>query len=142
MTASPEQQALLALLAGEQAAIFGYGVLGGRLDEGTRAAALLAEDAHRARRDNLAAALTTRGVTPPAPPPSYDVVVDGRAQALALAVRLEVGLAQRWRDLVTSTDDPALRRLGVAGLTESAVRATEWRRRQGSARPTVALPGS
>ena len=64
------------------------------------------------------------------------------SQALALAVRLEVGLAQRWRDLVVATGDRALRQLAVAALTESAVRAAEWRARLGVVPPTVALPGA
>ena len=142
MTTPTEQTALLEVLAAEHAAVYGYGVLGARLDDRSRPAALLADDAHRARRDSLIAALTARGITPPAPPASYDAVVSNAAQALALAVRLEVGVGQRWRDLVTRTDNKALRRLGVAGLTESAVRATEWRRRQGVRLPSVALPGA
>lgn len=133
---------LRALVEAEQAAVYGYGVLGARLDQATRRAAKLAYDSHRQRRDQLAAALRERGAEVPVPLPAYDVTVAGRGQALALAVRLEVGLGQRWRDLVLVTDDPALRRLAVAGLTESAVRAAEWRRRQGSSHPTVALPGT
>ncbi len=134
--------ALRALVAAEQAAVYGYGVLGARLDVATRRAATLAYDGHRLRRDQLATALRDRGVEVPVPLPAYDVTVADRGQALALAVRLEVGLGQRWRDLVLVTGDQALRRLAVAGLTESAVRAAEWRARQGSAHPTVALPGT
>jgi hypothetical protein len=68
--------------------------------------------------------------------------VAGRPQALALAVRLEEGLAGRWRDLVGGTDDRDLRRTGVSGLQECAVRAAAWRRLAGRRPGTVALPGA
>ena len=130
------------LLAAAHAAAYGYGVLGARLDPPTRPTALRAFDAARARRDALAARLRERGATPALPPAAYDVEVDTRQEALALAVRLEEGLAVRWRDLVTGTDDLALRRLGVEGLQEAAVRAAVWRQLAGSPAPTVALPGT
>ena len=130
------------LLAATHAAVYGYGVLGARLDEDTRRSALLAFDGHRARRDQLAARLRERDASPAAGLPAYDVEVDGPGEALALALRLEEGLALRWRDLVAGTDDPALRRLGVTGLQEAAVRAAQWRGAVGSGPVTVALPGT
>jgi hypothetical protein len=132
---------LTALLEAEHAAVYGYGTLGGRLDATTRPAALAAFDAHRLRRDSLVARLRERGATAPPTLAAYDVAVATPAQALALAVRLEEGLSARWRDLVGGTTDPALRRLGVSGLEETAVRAAQWRKRQGRTPPTVALPG-
>ena len=59
-----------------------------------------------------------------------------------LAVVLEQGMAVRWRDLVGGCDDAALRRLGVAGLQESALRATRWRLLAGVRPATVAFPGA
>ncbi len=132
---------LRTLLEAEHAAVYGYGTLGGRLDAATRPAALAAFDAHRARRDSLSARLVERDEEPPVALPAYDVAVPDRATALALAVRLEEGLAQRWLALVGSTD-AGLRSLGVSGLQETAVRAAQWRARQGGGPPTVALPGS
>ncbi len=137
-----EAVALTALVEAEQAAVYGYGLLGARLSADALRAARLAHDGHRARRDDLIAALRTRALPVPVPPASYDVAVQTPAQALALAVRLEVGLGQRWRDLVVATDDRALRALAVAALGESAVRATQWRQRQGVVPATVALPGT
>jgi hypothetical protein len=133
---------LLALVEAEHAAVYAYGVLGARLDDTGRRAALLAYDSHRARRDQVVTALRAAGGTPPAPLASYDVAVATPAEALALAVRIEEGLALRWRDLVGDTDDVALRQLAVAGLQESAVRAAQWRQRAGITPATVALPGS
>ena len=139
---TPDEALLTTLLEAEHAAVYGYGVLGGRLDERTRSAARLASDGHRARRDQLAAQLRDRGATPPVALPAYDVAVAGQDEAVALAVRLEEGLAVRWRDLVAGTGEADLRRLGLAGLRESAVRAAQWRLVAGAAPVTVALPGT
>lgn len=133
---------LLALVEAEHAAVYGYGVLGARLDDAARRVARIAADSHRARRDQLVAALRAAGGTPPAPLAAYDVSAATPAAALALAVTVEVGLSLRWRDLVGETSDIALRRLAVAGLQETAVRAAQWRKRAGIVPVTVALPGT
>ena len=130
---------LRALVEAEHAAVYGYAVLGARLDDAGRLVARTAYDSHRARRDQLIAAL---GATAPAPLAEYDVAVANPAEALALAVRIEAGLSLRWRDLVGATEDRALRSLGVAGLQETAVRAAQWRKRAGIAPVTLALPGT
>lgn len=130
------------LLEAEHAAVYGYGVLGARLDEDARRSALAAFDNHRARRDQLAALLRAGGSAAPAALPAYDVMAATPQQALGLAVRLEEGLSIRWRDLVAGTDDPDLRALAVAGLQETAVRAAQWRLLAGGVPVTVALPGT
>ena len=137
-----ELDLLAELLEAAHAAVYGYGALGARLDEPTRRVALAAVDVHRARRDALAAQLRARGAEPQPGPPAYDVEVADAAAARALAVRLEEGMALRWRDLVGGTDDVALRRLALSGLQESAVRAATWRELTGSGPVTVALPGT
>lgn len=133
-----ETALLAAVLDAEHAAVYAYGVLGARLDNRTRLLAQQAFDAHRVRRDELAARL---GSTAPGPAAAYDVAVSSRAAALDLAVRLEQGLSVRWRDLVGGTTDPGLRVLAVGALQETAVRATVWRRTAGTRPGTVALPG-
>ena len=133
---------LLSLVEAEHAAVYGYGVLGARLDDTGRRVAQTAYDSHRARRDQLVLALQAAGARAPAPLAAYHVAVANRSQALALAVRIEEGLSLRWRDLVGATDDRALRQLAIAGLQETAVRAAQWRRRAGIAPVTVALPGT
>jgi hypothetical protein len=142
VTEPGEVDLLAELLEAAHAAVYGYGVLGARLDDATRRTALAAYDVHRARRDALAAQLRARGAEPEPGAPAYDVAVADVAAALALAVRLEEGMALRWRDLVGGTDDAALRRLGLSGLQETAVRAATWRRLAGAAAVTVALPGT
>jgi hypothetical protein len=129
------------LLADEHAAVYAYGLVGAHLPTAERRLARAAFDAHRAARDVLRGRLVALGETPPAPHPAYDVRVADRAQALALAVRLEEGLAVRWRDLVAVSDARPDRRLGVQQLQDCAVRAARWRRVAGLT-PTVALPGA
>lgn len=137
-----EVDLLAGLLEAAHAAVYGYGVLGARLDEPTRRVALAAFDVHRARRDGLAAQLRARGAEPEPGLPAYDVAVADATEALALAVQLEEGMGLRWRDLVGGTDDTQLRRLGVSGLQETAVRAATWRELTGTGPVTVALPGT
>ena len=143
MTVSePSEVDLLAeLLEAAHAAVYGYGVLGARLDDATRRVALAAYDVHRARRDALAAQLRARGTEPEPSRPAYDVTVADAAAARALAVRLEEGMALRWRDLVGGTDDVELRRLALSGLQETAVRAATWRELSGAGPGAGALPG-
>lgn len=130
-----------AVLAAEHAAVYAYGTLGARLDVATRARARTASDAHRARRDALASALRAAGQSAPGALGAYDVAVANPTEAVTLAVRVEEGVGVRWRDLVGGTDDPAVRATAVAGLTDTAVRAAQWRRLLGLSPVTVALPG-
>lgn len=134
------EQGLVALLADEHAAVYAYGLLGARLGVSERRRALSAYDAHRAVRDDLRAVLARRGLQGPPPAPAYEIAVSGVTQARALAVRVEEGLAVRWRDLVATTDEAVLRRLAVQRLQECAVRAAAWRRAQ-RVTPTVPFPG-
>ena len=132
---------LQALLAAEHAVVYGYGVLGARLEDALKPAARLASDSHRARRDTLTSLLLDRDAPAPAALMAYDVAVAQQSDALALAVRLEEQLALRWRDLVGGAADLQLRLLGAAGLAEVAVRAARWRLLLGRRPTTVALPG-
>ena len=87
--------------------------------------------AHGCGATRSPALLRDRGAPVPASLPAYDVAVRTADEAQALAVRVEEGLALRWRDLVGGTDDAAVRRAAVSGLTECAVRAARWRRTLG-----------
>lgn len=136
-----EASALADALVTEHAASYAYGVLGARLDDTSRKLAQSAFDAHRSRRDDLRSTMRDRGLPTPGPAASYDLQIANRAQALALAVRVETEVGVRWRDLVASTDDRGLRGLAVPALQDSAVRAAQWRRTAGLTPATVALPG-
>ncbi len=138
-TSRDQDELVDALLRATHAALFGYGVLGARLDAAEQKLAREADDVLRTDRDTLAGLLRDAGRPVPGPRAAYDVAVADRAAAFTLAVRLEAGLALRWGDLVEGTDD-SLRVAAAAGVRRSAVRAAQWRVLQGVP-PTVAFPG-
>lgn len=131
-----ELKALQAALAAEHAAVYGYGVVGGRIAGKRHAEARSAYDAHRARRDELARAVRDLGGEPVAADPAYALpftVRDG-ATAVRLAGHLEDGVAGVYSDLVRASSGER-RRAAADALREAAVRAVRWR--GGS----VAFPG-
>ncbi|MEU1012019.1 ferritin-like domain-containing protein [Streptomyces sp. NPDC005890] len=136
MSDGTELTALQAALAAEHAAVYGYGVVGGRIDERRRTQARSAYDAHRARRDALVRAVRDLGGTPVAASAGYALpfpVQDGAA-AVRLAAQLEERLAGVYSDLVRAAT--GARRADAAGaLREAAVRAVRW------SGESVAFPG-
>ena len=136
-----EAEALGSLLAAEHAAVYGYGVLGARLDDQTRTVARAAFDRHRTQRNALQVLMQSRGLATPGPSPSYDVAVADRLEALRLAIRIETGLAVRWRDLIGVTLDAALRRPALDALTACAVSGTRWRQLASVLPLTEPFPG-
>ncbi|MFI1973146.1 hypothetical protein BLA24_23050 [Streptomyces cinnamoneus] len=125
-----------AALAAEHATVYGYGVVGGRVDDARAAEAREAYDAHRARRDAMSRAVRDLGAEPEAAAPAYALPfpVPDQAAAVRLAVELESRLAAVYADLVRAATG-GLRGEAAAGLREAAVRAVRWR--GGS----VAFPG-
>lgn len=124
----PALTALQAALSAEHAAVYGYGVVGGRIAEDRRAQARQAHDAHRARRDALRRAVRRMGGTPEPAAAAYSLpypVPDGAA-AVRLAVELEERVAAVYADLVRAGEG-GLRREAAAALREAAVRAARWR---------------
>lgn len=139
---STAEEAFAAALVAEHAAVFGYGLVGARLDSGTLALATQAELAHRARRDVLVAQLTERGAKVPAAEPAYSLPepVTDLAGALKLAVGIEERTAAVWRAALLSTDGDD-RRVAVDALTDCAIRATRLRRAANISPATVPFPG-
>jgi hypothetical protein len=129
--------ALQAVLAAENAACYGYGVVGSHLT-GTGLATTADSDwvAHQRARDSLTAMITAAGADPVPASVAYQLpaAVSTAAEARALAVALEDGVAQAYIGLVGLTD-LTLRALGARGLQSAALRAAAWRR------GTVAFPG-
>ncbi|MEU4210603.1 ferritin-like domain-containing protein [Streptomyces sp. NPDC026206] len=125
-----------AALAAEHAAVYGYGVVGGRVEDAREAEAREGYDAHRARRDAMTRAVRDLGAEPEAAAAAYSLpfpVPDGAA-AVRLAAELESRLAAVYADLVRAATG-ALRGDAAVGLREAAVRAVRW---SGS---SVAFPG-
>ncbi|MBX7550508.1 ferritin-like domain-containing protein [Streptomyces sp. NPDC004232] len=135
-TRKAELTALQAALAAEHAAVYGYGVVGGRIAEARRAEALAAWNAHRAGRDALAREVRDLGGLPVAADAAYALPfpVPDAAAALRLAAQLEQRLAGAYADLVRAAT--GTRRGAAAGaLREAAVRAASW------SGQSVAFPG-
>jgi hypothetical protein len=136
--------ALQTALAAEHAVVWGYGVVGGRAGDALRPAVRDADSAHRARRDGTAALVRRYGAEPVATEATYALPfpVPDRKSALRLAVHLEEGAAAAWRYVFAATDDPAVRRTALAGLTDAAISATRWRQLLPPTPPTVPFPGA
>jgi hypothetical protein len=129
-------RALQAALAAEHAAVYGYGVVGGRIGADRRAEARAAYDGHRARRDALTRQIQDLGGTPVAAAAAYALPfpVPDAAAAVRLAAELEDRVADVYSDLVRAADGER-RRLGAEALREAAVRSVRWSGR------SVAFPG-
>jgi hypothetical protein len=125
-----------AALRAEHAAVYGYGVVGGRIGEARRADAKAAYDAHRARREELRRTVRDLGGSPEESAGAYALPfpVPDPAAAARLAADIEDKVAGVYSDLVRVASGE--RRRGAAdALREAAVRAVRWR--GGS----VAFPG-
>jgi hypothetical protein len=131
--------ALADAIAGEDAAIFAYGVLGPHLTGANLALARQAELDHRNLRDRI----TETMATPPAAAPVYEMpfpVVDPET-ALAAAVTIEERLSVLWRVAVVAATDPTARKTALDALTAGAVRTAALRRAAGAYPGTVPFPG-
>ncbi|MFF4549171.1 ferritin-like domain-containing protein [Streptomyces sp. NPDC001435] len=131
-----ELKALQAALAAEHAAVYGYGVVGGRIGKERRTQAQTAYDAHRARRDALVREVRDLGGEPIAASAGYALPfpVPDSAAAVRLAAELEDRVAGVYSDLVRAAVGER-RGAAAAALREAAVRAVRWRGE------SVAFPG-
>ena len=129
-------EAVQAALAAEHAAVYGYGVVGGRVGDDREGEATAAYAAHRSRRDALERTARDLGGTPAAAAAAYALpfAVPDAAAAVRLAAVLEDRVAGVYSDLVRAAEGQ-LRREAAVALREAAVRAVRWR---GSG---VAFPG-
>jgi len=130
--------ALQAALAAEQAASYGYGVVGSHLAASPALFAAATADcvAHERARDDLAALITARGAAPRPAEVAYrlPVAVTTAAQAITLAVLLERHAEAAYLGVVAQPE-PELREFGARQLTAAAQRAAHWSGR------TQAFPG-
>jgi hypothetical protein len=133
---SEELKALQKALAAEHAAVYGYGVVGGRIREGRRTEARAAYDAHRARRDALVREVRDLGGRPVAADAAYALPfpVPDSAAAVRLAAELEDRVAGVYSDLVRAATG-GRRGTAAEALREAAVRAVRW------SGESVAFPG-
>jgi hypothetical protein len=129
--------ALQAALAAEDAAIFGYGVVGAHLTGSSQTAAGQDWTGHNQARDTLTAMISGLGATPTAAQASYQLPfrVHDTASATALAAHLEDGVTRAYLALV-AVSDQRLRRYGAMAMQQAAQRAAFWR---GSTQPFPGL---
>jgi Domain of unknown function (DUF4439) len=134
--AGQEIRAMQAALAAEQAATYGYGVVGAHLAGIAQTTATADWTAHQVAADKLTALLRARGARLPTAAVAYQLPhqVSTAAQAAALAVELEDRVAGAYLGLVALRAE-SLRMLGAREVRASALRAAAWRGR------TVAFPG-
>ena len=136
---SPEE-ALQATLAGEHAAVYVYGVLGGRVSVTAEPvlAGLLrsAYDVHRGRRDQVTAMVRATGADPVAAEVSYQLPnpADTPPRCRAAAAEIERRCAEVYANAVGSTAR-ANRQWAIDALTDAAVRGL------GFGNDSTAFPG-
>jgi len=124
--------ALQTALAGEHAAVYVFGTLGGRTsqtaDPDLFEAIAGAFAAHRARRDHLVAVITDLGADPVAAAAAYDVParLDRAGQIARVARATEQACATTYAWLVANTVD-GMRRWAIKALNETAVRVLTLR---------------
>ena len=119
--------ALQSALAGEHAAVFGYGVVGARCAPSDAALAVASYSTHRRRRDRLTEIVEHSGGTPVAAHAGYLLPdrLNGPEAPRRLARRLEHGCAAQYAFAVGRTTGDA-RLFAAEALTDCAVRGLEW----------------
>jgi Domain of unknown function (DUF4439) len=134
--------ALQHALAAEQAASYGYGVVGAHLPQGSALQGTAATDwiMHMRLRDELSALISARGVQPVPAAVAYQLPfpVQSPGEAETLAARLEDGVARAYLGLVALPEN-GLRNFGAQQVRAAALRAEAWR---GSTQAFPGLPGS
>jgi hypothetical protein len=122
-----ETDALQTTLAAEHAAVYLYGVLGGRTSRSATpelfATVSAAYAAHRARRDQLVREIAGLGAEPVAAEAAYDVPrpLETPAQVERAGLALERSCASTYAYLVANTAGDR-RRWAIEALNETAVR--------------------
>jgi len=142
---APTAGAIAALqhaLAAEQAASYGYGVVGAHLPAGSAAEAAADTDwvAHMRARDLLTGMISARGGQPAAAAIAYQLPfpVASADTARQLAATIEDQVAEAYLGLV-ALPDSGLRSYGAQQVRTAALRAQSWR---GSTEAFPGLPAS
>ena len=119
--------ALQTALAAEQAASYGYGIVGAHLTGAAFRAASADCVVHERARDLLTRLITSLGATPRPAAAAYQLPLDvtSAADAAKLAVDLEREVVASYVDLA-GAPDPRLRTLAAANMQGACVRAARW----------------
>jgi hypothetical protein len=124
---SADVTALQTTLAAEQAAVYGYGVVGAHVTGAARAEALRAMTWHQTQQPLLSALLAAAAAKPVAADPAYVLPfrVTDAVTAVRLAERLEDAVAAAYADLVAQSSG-ADRLSAAQALMACAVQAVSW----------------
>jgi hypothetical protein len=135
-SATAALDALQTALSAENAAVYGYGIIGAHLAGPQRVTATAGWVAHQVSRDELEKLVRARGGEPGPAAVAYRLParVQTAAQARSLAVILEDRVSAAYLGLV-ALSDLALRQQGARQMTQAALRAASWRG------TTVSFPG-
>lgn len=124
MTVDP---ALVALVQGEDAAVYAYQVAGARVAGGGRRRALAGLDAHQANRDRAASLIVEAGGTPPGSAVAYRLPapIDTPAAARSLMAQVDNSLVGLYADAAVGLSGKD-RRWAARTASECAARAVAW----------------
>ena len=119
--------ALQNALAAEQAASYGYGVVGAHLTGAAFKVASADSVVHERARDALTKLITSLGATPQPAAAAYQLPtgVSSAADAAKLAVDLELEVLASYVGLA-GVPDPRLRTLAATSMQSACVRAARW----------------
>lgn len=119
--------ALQAALAVEQAASYGYGIVGSHLTGSKFSAASADCLAHERARDSLIEMIMSLGAQPRPAAVAYQLPITVRtsADAVSLAITLEQQVTAAYLGLVAAAE-PALRTFGATQMRSAAVREARW----------------
>lgn len=143
MSENPTIDALTDVVAAEDAAIFTYGLITAFAAPARRSTIDEYSAEHRAAREEAAQALRDAGVTPPDLAAGYTLPIEvtDSVTAAQAALIAEDDTAVAYRSLLERGTDESARRIGLTGLTASALRAAGWRAALRQSPFTVAFPG-
>ena len=118
---------LQTVLAGQDAAIYAYGLVAAQLNGSQLTAALTAMASHRARRDSLRAAVVKAAGTPTPAAVAYDppFPITGAASARRLAALVEDRCSAQFAELAAASAD-AERATAALISQECAIRCVFW----------------
>lgn len=135
--------AVLAAIESENAAIFAYGVVAAFSNPARVNEVAVHTATHRARRDSLTAMATQAGLTPPIAAAAYTIPfpVTDAISAAQLAAQIETDTAITYRAFIEQVDTDELRTFGIDALTDASIRGAGWRSALGTTPVTTAFPG-
>ena len=121
-------KALLAAIAVENAAVYGYSTAGAKLAMRDKNAARIAYDAHRAQVETVTQWLATLNATPAPATPVYQLpsaITDTEA-ARALLAAIEESVAAAYADVVAVASSQ-IQHDAALELQAAAIREAQWR---------------